>query len=205
MSSTRRTDTPARYISISASSTELSRRRLRSMISVSNACRRSFGTLSRTSPALVFRIMPGAQVALAAEPNAAVNVVARNALAAPGAQLAARTLVTALCFVACAAPATVGLATRGGHQPLSTRALYRSSNRRRDTIGTLAPLAIDIISLFPARYCYGGAPRGERPASWDARRLARRLACRVTCRPSGCFAEHPNVSRRSAHPSIRGE
>jgi len=50
---------------------------------------------------------------------------------------------------------------------------------------------------------HGGAPRGERPASWDARRLARRLACRVMCRPNGCSAEHPNVSRRSAHPSIR--
>src|SRR6266511_50693 len=48
---------------------------------------------------------------------------------------------------------------------------------------------------------HGGAPRGERPASWDARRLARRLACRVTCTPHGCSAEHPNVSRRSAHPS----
>src|SRR5262249_19386568 len=33
---------------------------------------------------------------------------------------------------------------------------------------------------------HGGAPRGERPASWDARRLARRLACRVMCRPNGC-------------------
>jgi len=42
-------------------------------------------------------------------------------------------------------------------------------------------------------------------ALWDARRLARRLACRVMCRPNGCSAEHPNVSRRSAHPSIRGE
>src|SRR5215831_12957898 len=50
---------------------------------------------------------------------------------------------------------------------------------------------------------HGGAPRGERPASWDARRLARRLACRVTCTPHGCSAEHPNVSRRSAHPSFR--
>src|SRR5262245_58601049 len=49
---------------------------------------------------------------------------------------------------------------------------------------------------------HGGAPRGERPALWDARRLARRLACRVMCRPNGCFAEHPNVSRRSAHPSF---
>src|SRR5262249_24924875 len=37
-------------------------------------------------------------------------------------------------------------------------------------------------------------------ASWDARRLARRLACRVRCTPDGCSAEHPNDSRRSAHP-----
>src|SRR5262249_32016599 len=50
MSSTRRTDSPARYISISASSTELSRRRYRSMMAVSNVCWRSFGTLNRTSP-----------------------------------------------------------------------------------------------------------------------------------------------------------
>src|SRR3989442_8300095 len=60
---------------------------------------------------------------------------------------------------------------------------------------------------------HGGAPRGERPASWDARRLARRLAYRVISAftrvfdahdtPHGCSAEHPNVSRRSAHPSIR--
>src|SRR5262249_33323546 len=49
---------------------------------------------------------------------------------------------------------------------------------------------------------HGGAPRGERPALWDARRLARRLACRVTCTPHGCSAEHPNVSRRSAHPRL---
>jgi hypothetical protein len=43
---------------------------------------------------------------------------------------------------------------------------------------------------------HGGAPRGERPASWDARRLARRLACGVISAftrvlthermPSGC-------------------
>jgi len=36
MSSTRRTETPATYISISDSSIELSRRRYRSMIAVSN-------------------------------------------------------------------------------------------------------------------------------------------------------------------------
>src|SRR5262249_40371983 len=33
----------------------------------------------------------------------------------------------------------------------------------------------------------------------------KRLACRVMCTPHGCSAEHPNVSRRSAHPSMRGE
>src|ERR1700757_4823751 len=50
-------------------------------------------------------------------------------------------------------------------------------------------------------------------ALWDARRLARRLAYRVISAftrvfdahdtPHGCSAEHPNVSRRSAHPSVR--
>ena len=53
MSSTRRTLTPARYISTSASSTEDSRRRYRSMIAVSNGKLRSFGTFRLTSPALV--------------------------------------------------------------------------------------------------------------------------------------------------------
>jgi len=47
---------------------------------------------------------------------------------------------------------------------------------------------------------HGGAPGGERPALWDARRLDRRLACRVTCRPNGVPRKHPYVSRRSATP-----
>src|SRR5215471_20498982 len=60
---------------------------------------------------------------------------------------------------------------------------------------------------------HGGAPRGERPALWDARRLARRLACRVISAFTRVFDArwharrvplHPNVSRRSAHPSISG-
>jgi hypothetical protein len=45
---------------------------------------------------------------------------------------------------------------------------------RRDTIGTLATLTIDIIILLSLRHCHGGAPRGERPASWDAPRPAGR-------------------------------
>jgi hypothetical protein len=48
---------------------------------------------------------------------------------------------------------------------------------------------------------HGGAPRGERPASWDARRLARRPGVPRYVHAHGCSAEHPNVSRRSAHPS----
>ncbi len=62
---------------------------------------------------------------------------------------------------------------------------------------------------------HGGAPRGERPALWDARRLARRLACRVMSAFTRVFdalwhaprvpRTHLNVSRRSAHPSLRGE
>src|SRR5262249_58771414 len=48
---------------------------------------------------------------------------------------------------------------------------------------------------------HGGAPRGERPASWDARRLASawRIASRYARRVP---RTHPNVSRRSAHPSF---
>ena len=40
------------------------------------------------------------------------------------------------------------------------RALYRSSNRPRDTIGTPATLSFDIVALFTLYHCYGGAPRG---------------------------------------------
>jgi len=53
MSSTRRTLTPARYISTSASSTLACRRRYRSMICVSNGSFRSFGTRNCTRPATV--------------------------------------------------------------------------------------------------------------------------------------------------------
>jgi hypothetical protein len=48
---------------------------------------------------------------------------------------------------------------------------------------------------------HGGAPRGERPASWDARRLA--SAWHAASWHAARVPLHPNVSRRSAHPSIR--
>jgi hypothetical protein len=73
------------------------------------------------------------------------------------------------------------------------RALYRSSNRRRDTIGTLAALYIDIIALFPPWHCYGGAPRGAVPVARDGSRLASavsRLAS-ATGLPSAPFGAPP--------------
>ena len=56
MSSTRRTETPARYISMRASSTLLSRRRYRSMMAVSKEIPLSLGILSVTSPEVVVRL-----------------------------------------------------------------------------------------------------------------------------------------------------
>ena len=50
MSSTRRTETPASYISMRASSTLLSRRRYRSMMAVSKGTPLSRGIWSVTSP-----------------------------------------------------------------------------------------------------------------------------------------------------------
>jgi hypothetical protein len=49
---------------------------------------------------------------------------------------------------------------------------------------------------------HGGAPRGERPASWDARRLARRLACRVTCTPTGVSQTPERLS--ALRPPLNG-
>jgi len=55
VSSTRRTETPVRYISMRASSTELSLRRYRSMIAVSKGIPLSLGTLRITLPEVVVR------------------------------------------------------------------------------------------------------------------------------------------------------
>jgi hypothetical protein len=142
-------------------------------------------------------LMPGAHVALAAEPNAAVNVVARNALAAPDAQLAARTLVTALalCFVACAAPATVGLAARGGHQPLST-GLYTTLQTAVGTpLGHSRRYALISFHYFRRSIATverreASVPRHKRvharlDALWDARRLASAWPAASCAGPTG--------------------
>jgi hypothetical protein len=72
-----------------------------------------------------------------------------------------------------------------------------------DTIGTLPPLGVEIVTLFP--------PAVRRVMGRKAPR--KRLVCRVTSAFTRVFdarwhaprvlRTHPNVSRRSAHPSIR--
>ena len=61
-----------------------------------------------------------------------------------------------------------------------------------------------------AKNRHGGAPRGARPALWDARRCAQRLACRARSvhapltRQARRVPLHPCACRRSAHPSRWG-
>src|SRR6266436_3008710 len=98
-------------------------------------------------------------------------------------------------------------ALRPGCEELAAR-IRKAPARRCRTAGAQG----DGSAAPGAQNRHGGAPRGERPASWGARRLARRLAYRVISAftrvfdahdtPHGCSAEHPNVSRRSAHPSF---
>src|SRR5262249_61625379 len=97
-------------------------------------------------------------------------------------------------------PAHGGFGTGGG----SVSAVVVTSARMRekavfigsisvwDTIGTLAAIRIEIVMLFP--------PVVRRVMGRKAPR--KRLACRVMCTPHGCSAEHPNDSRRSAHPQF---
>ncbi len=57
ISSTRRTDTPAKYISIKASSTELSRRLYLYIMAVSKAIPFNFGTFSFPFPDVVVKFL----------------------------------------------------------------------------------------------------------------------------------------------------
>src|SRR5262245_48424293 len=88
------------------------------------------------------------------------------------------------------------------HYDLAARSSLHGSGRRLPAVvGRRAPKETE------------ARPRGPKPPRWSAERRAsrvmgrkaprKRLACRVMCTPHGCSAEHPNVSRRSAHPSFR--
>src|SRR5207244_8522566 len=71
-------------------------------------------------------------------------------------------------------------ALRPGCEELAAR-IRKAPARRCRTAGAQG----DGSAAPGAQNRHGGAPRGERPASWDARRLARRLAYRVMIRPTG--------------------
>src|SRR5262249_31353640 len=86
------------------------------------------------------------------------------------------------------------------HYDLAARSSLHGSGRQLPAvIGRRAPKETE--ARPEAQNRHGGAPRGERPAAWDARRLASawRIASRYARRVP---RTHPNVSRRSAHPSF---
>src|SRR6266436_2073978 len=74
-------------------------------------------------------------------------------------------------------------ALRPGCEELAAR-IRKAPARRCRTAGAQG----DGSAAPGAQNRHGGAPRGERPASWDARRLARRLAYRVRIRRTGAAA-----------------
>src|SRR5262245_4721485 len=73
------------------------------------------------------------------------------------------------------------------HYDLAARSSLHGSGRQMPAVAwRRAPKETEARPRVKNRH--GGAPRGERPALWDATRLARRLACRVMCTPNGCLA-----------------
>src|SRR5262244_205184 len=87
------------------------------------------------------------------------------------------------------------------HYDLAARSSLHGSGRQMPAVvGRRAPKETEARPRVKNRH--GGAPRGERPASWDARRLARRLAYRVMIRPTGAAA--PGRFSALRPPLIRG-
>src|SRR5215475_1558492 len=100
------------------------------------------------------------------------------------------------------------------HYDLGARSSLHGPGRQLPAVvGRRAPKETEARPRAQNRH--GGAPRGERPASWDARRLARRLACRVISAFTRVFDVRwhaPRVFRRAPErfsalrpPLIRGE
>ena len=86
-------------------------------------------------------------------------------------------------------------ALRPGCEELAAR-IRKATARRCRTAGAQG----DGSAAPGAQNRHGGAPRGERPASWGARRLARRLACRVISAFTRVFDarwQAPRVFRRA--------
>jgi hypothetical protein len=85
------------------------------------------------------------------------------------------------------------------HYDLAARSSLHGSGRQMPAVvGRRAPKETEARPRVKNRH--GGAPRGERPASWDARRLARRLACRVmACRTGASHAPERFSALRAPH------
>ena len=88
-------------------------------------------------------------------------------------------------------------ALRPGCEELAAR-IRKAPARRCRTAGAQG----DGSAAPGAQNRHGGAPRGERPASWDARRLASAWHA-ASWRAPRVLRTHPNVSRRSASNSIK--
>ena len=69
---------------------------------------------------------------------------------------------------------------------------------RRDTIGTLATLTIDIIILFSLRHCYGGAPREVPFATGQAAPQGAEVAPRTRDKTKECPVGAPSTPRSGA-------
>jgi hypothetical protein len=74
----------------------------------------------------------------------------------------------------------------------------RAELARRDTIGTLATLTIDIIILFSLRHCYGGAPREVPFATGQAAPQGAEVAPRTRDKTKECPVGAPSTPRSGA-------
>src|SRR5437667_9489468 len=92
-------------------------------------------------------------------------------------------------------------ALRPGCEELAAR-IRKATARRCRTAGAQG----DGSAAPGAQNRHGGAPRGERPASWDARRLARRLTRRVmACRTGAAAPERFSALRPPLSPGERSK
>jgi hypothetical protein len=79
------------------------------------------------------------------------------------------------------------------------RALYDPA--ARSSLHGLRRIIPQTEARPPAKNRHGGAPKGARPASWDAGRFASARTCRVMVRPTGCRCTRAPLG---APPTLRG-
>src|SRR5262245_33975334 len=130
---------------------------------------------------------------IASHPRSLRGVVRRHPEGGAGSGVLRRRLVTVR-------PGRPGTPPARHYDLAARSSLHGSARQLPAVVGRRAPKETE------------ARPRGLKPPRWSAERRAsrvmgrkaprKRLACRDTARPTGA-RWHPNVSRRSAHPSIR--